>query len=126
MKSLRSVLNKLCKQFEDGGRDLGIIVPNLHGPMQDGGVSRIDPIEEHHVGDFGVESESNAAEISGQSDDRLADLLRIATGRSVEKHGTQRLERLGQRHEISPRLRQDPPSGAGLKMCRTLTGISSP
>jgi hypothetical protein len=45
--------------------------------MKNWSVGRIDPVEEHHVGDLGVEGKDDAAEIAGETDHSLADLLRI-------------------------------------------------
>jgi hypothetical protein len=45
--------------------------------MKNWSVGRIDPVEEHHIRDLGVEGKDDAAEIAGETDHSLADLLRI-------------------------------------------------
>ena len=44
--------------------------------MQYGRVGGVEPLEEHHVRDLGVESKDEAAEVTRESDDGLANLLR--------------------------------------------------
>lgn len=56
---------------------LRIAVPYLHGPLQDGGVLGVDPLEEHHVGHLGVEREGDAPEVPRKPDHGLADLKKI-------------------------------------------------
>jgi hypothetical protein len=56
---------------------LRILVPDFNCPVKNWSVGRIDPVEEHHVRDLGVEGKDDAAEIAGETDHSLADLLRI-------------------------------------------------
>ena len=54
---------------------LWVVVPDLDCPLEDGGVLRVDPVEEHHVRDLRVEGEGDAAQVARQTDHRLPNLL---------------------------------------------------
>ena len=55
---------------------LRVLEPDLYSSMQYGRVGGVEPLEQHHVGDLGVESKDEAAEVTRESDDGLANLLR--------------------------------------------------
>ena len=46
---------------------LWILVPDFDSSVQDGCVRRVDPVEEHHVGDLRVEGEDYPSKITGQA-----------------------------------------------------------
>ena len=57
------------------GDYLWVLEPYLDGPLHDGCVGGVDPVEEHHVGGLRVEGECDAPEVAGQADHGLANLL---------------------------------------------------
>ena len=77
LKSLRPILDKLCKELQHWSCHLRIVVPDFDSPLKNGSILGIDPFEKHHVGDLVVESEGNASQIPGKTDDSLPDRLRV-------------------------------------------------
>lgn len=64
---LRAVLHELAEELQHRRGDGWIVRPDLHGADQDRRVSRVNPVEEHHVWSFLVKAISQAADVPRES-----------------------------------------------------------